>query len=361
MVNMAVLEQTDGPITIVDLPLPPVGPTDVRVKVAAAGICHSDLSFINGTVVSRLPVVLGHEASGTIAEVGADVSDLEVGDPVILNWAPPCRECWFCVNDEPWLCTAVEKAGPAVEYTQTPDGRTVYKALGVGAFAEEVVLPANAVVRIPAGLNMTEAALMGCAVLTGVGAANNTAKVQEGESVLVIGLGGIGLSTIAGAKLAGAKRIIAVDVNADKEELARTLGATDFVISHDKLARDVRALTDGIGVDHAFECVGKSVTMKLAYKCTRRGGATTVVGVGRADDMLSLSAMEIFHFNRTLRSSVFGSSDPERDIPKLIGSVKAGKLDLGAMITHQLGLNSVSDGFERMKRAEGARTVIVME
>lgn len=361
MVRMAVLEQSDGPITIMDLPLPALRPQDVRVKVAAAGICHSDLSFINGTVVSPMPVVLGHEASGTIVEVGAEVDGLGAGDPVILNWAPPCRECWFCAHDEPWLCSAVEKAGTAVEYTQTPSGEKVHKALGVGAFAEEVVLPAHAVVPIPAGLDMTEAALMGCAVLTGVGAANNTAMVQEGETVLVIGLGGIGLSTIAGARLAGAGRIIAVDVNADKEELARTLGATDFVVSSESLARDVRGLTDGRGVDHAFECVGKSVTMKLAYKCTRRGGATTVVGVGRADDMLSLSAMEIFHFNRTLRSSVFGSSDPEKDIPKLIAAVEAGNLDLGAMITHRVGLDRIAEGFDRMKRAEGARTVIIME
>lgn len=361
MVRMAVLEQAGGPISIRDYELPEMTATDVHVKVAAAGVCHSDLSFINGTVQSPMPVVLGHEASGIVVGIGEDVADISVGDHVILNWAPPCRECWFCTNAEPWLCSAVEKAGTAVQFTTTPEGNPVYKALGVGAFAEEVVLPAYAVVPIPKDVDLTQAALMGCAVLTGVGAANNTAKVQEGQTVLVIGLGGIGLSTIAGAKLAGASAIIAVDVNSDKEQLARTLGATDFVVSHEKLPKDIRSLTGGIGVDQAFECVGKSVTIKLAWKSTRRGGECTVVGVGRADDMVNLSAMEIFHFNRTLRSSVFGSSDPQNDIPKLIDEVKQGNLDLATMITHRIGLNDPFEGFDRMERAEGARTVIVME
>lgn len=361
MVRMAVLEQAGGPVSIRDYDLPEVTATDVHVKVAAAGVCHSDLSFINGTVQSPMPVVLGHEASGVVLEVGADVTDVNVGDHVILNWAPPCRECWFCSNGEPWLCSAVEKAGTAAQFTTGPEGEPVYKALGVGAFAEEVVLPAHAVVTIPKDVDLTQAALMGCAVLTGVGAANNTAKVQKSQTVLVIGLGGIGLSTIAGAKLAGASSIIAVDVNSDKEELARSLGATDFVVSNEKLPKDIRALTGGLGVDHAFECVGKSVTIKLAWKSTRRGGECTVVGVGRADDLVSLSAMEIFHFNRTLRSSVFGSSDPQKDIPKLIDKVQEGNLDLATMITHRIGLTDPFEGFDRMERAEGARTVIVME
>lgn len=361
MVRMAVLEQAGGPVSIRDYELPEMSATDVHVKVVAAGVCHSDLSFINGTVQSPMPVVLGHEASGIVIEVGDEVTNVAAGDHVILNWAPPCRECWFCTHDEPWLCSTVEKAGAATQFTTTPEGEPVYKALGVGAFAEEVVLPGHAVVPIPEDMDLTQAALMGCAVLTGVGAANNTAKVQEGQTVLVLGLGGIGLSTIAGAKLAGAAKIIAADVNADKEQLARTLGATDFIVSTDKLAKDIRALTNGLGVDHAFECVGKSATIKLAWKSTRRGGECTVVGVGRADDQVSLSAMEIFHFNRTLRSSVFGSSDPARDIPKLIEEVRQGNLDLATMITHRIGLKHPFEGFEHMKRAEGARTVIVME
>ncbi|GAA4282772.1 Zn-dependent alcohol dehydrogenase [Brevibacterium daeguense] len=361
MVKMAVLEEVGAPLSILDLELPEVGPNDVRVRVAAAGVCHSDLSFINGTVVSELPVVLGHEASGRIAEAGEYVTGLKVGDPVVLNWAPPCRECWFCANGEPWLCSTVERVGTSAPYTKTADGRTVHQALGVGAFAEEVVLPAHAVVPIPDGMDPSHAALLGCAVLTGVGAAVNTAQVKADETVLVVGLGGIGLSAIAGARLAGASKIIAADVSDAKRGFAMAMGATDFVISTGSLPKEVRALTDGRGADHAFECVGLSTTMKTAWKATRRGGACTVVGVGRKDDELSLSAMEIFHFNRTLRSSVFGSSDPERDIPAMVDRIVAGQLDLEPMISHRLGLDELADGFARMGRSEGARSVIVMD
>lgn len=361
MVTMAVLHEVGRPLVLEDLELPPLGPDDVRVRVAAAGACHSDLSYMNGTVVSELPVVLGHEASGRIAEVGADVTGLEPGQPVVLNWAPPCRECWFCRAAQPWLCSAVERAGTSAPYTARADGTPVHRALGVGAFAEEVVMPAHAVVSVPEGLDMAHAALLGCAVLTGVGAAVNTAGIREGDSVLVIGLGGIGLSAIMGARLAGASRIIAADVSEAKRDFALQMGATDFVLSTDSLSRDVRALTEGRGADHALECVGLSATIRAAWKSTRRGGECTVVGVGRADDRVSLSAMEIFHFNRTLRSSVFGSSDPARDVPRMAEHALTGDLDLEAMISHRIGLDELSDGFERMGRAEGARSVVVME
>ncbi|SMY13062.1 zinc-binding dehydrogenase [Brevibacterium jeotgali] len=361
MTKMAVLREVGAPLEILDLDLPEVGPTDVRVRIAAAGVCHSDLSYINGTVASQLPVVLGHEASGYVSEVGSDVEGLSEGQPVVLNWAPPCRECWFCQNDEPWLCSAVEKAGTSAPYTTMDGGSTLHKALGVGAFAEEVVLPANAVVPIPDGIDMAHAALLGCAVLTGVGAAINTAGVQEGQSVLVLGLGGIGLSVVTGARLAGASQIIAADVSEAKRDFAMQMGATDFVLSSDSLHKDVRGLTDGRGVDHAFECVGRSITMKAAYKSTRRGGACTVVGVGRKDDELSLNAMEIFHFNRSLRSSVFGSSDPAKDIPSMVTKMSDGDLDLESMISHRIRLDELIAGFERMGQAEGARSVVVMD
>lgn len=361
MTKMAVLQEVGGPVEILDLDLPDLGPGDVRVRIAAAGICHSDLSFVNGTVVSHLPVVLGHEASGYIADTGDDVVGLDVGQPVVLNWAPPCRACWFCQNDEPWLCSTVEKAGTSTPHTTLGDGRAVHRAMGVGAFAEEVVLPANAVVPVPEGVDMAHAALLGCAVLTGVGAATNTAKVAEGESVLVVGLGGIGLSAVMGAKLVGASTIIAADVTEAKRDFALSMGATDFVLSSDWLHKDVRALTNGRGVDHAIECVGRSVTMKAAYKSTRRGGACTIVGVGRKDDELSLSAMEIFHFNRSLRSSVFGSSDPARDVPLMVDRINDGTVDLEPMISHRISLDGLADGFERMGHAEGARSVIIMD
>lgn len=257
MTKMAVLHNVGGAVEILDLELPGLGPGDVRVKIAAAGVCHSDLSYVNGTVVSHLPVELGHEASGYISAVGDGVDGLDVGQSVVLNWAPPCRECWFCQHGEPWLCSTVEKAGTSSPYTILDDGQSVHKALGVGGFAEEVVLPATAVVPIPDGADMAHGALLGCAVLTGVGAATNTAKVVQGESVLVIGLGGVGLSAVIGARLAGASKIIAADVSESKRDFAISTDATDFVLSSDSLHKDVRALTEGRRADHTFECVGR--------------------------------------------------------------------------------------------------------
>lgn len=361
MVKSAVLTEVGAPPSMLDLELPAVGPKDVRVKVAAAGICQPDLSYVNGTVRSELPVVLGHEAAGRVAEVGTEVAGLKPGDPVVLNWAPPCRTYWFCENGEPWLCSTVEKAGTANPYTRMPDGREVYQALGVGAFAEQVVVPAHAVVPIPDANDVSQAALLGCAVLTGVGSVMNTAEVWPGETVLILGLGGIGLSAIAGARMAGASRVIAADVSEGRKDFALAMGATDFVLSSAVLPKDVRQLTGGLGVDHAFECVGMSSTMKLAWKSTRRGGECTVVGVGREDDQLCLNAMEIFHFNRVLRSSVFGSNDPARDTPKMIDRAKTREFDLESMSSHRIPLDSLVDAFERMQRAEGARSVAVIE
>jgi len=342
---------------IEEIVLPALGPRDVKVKIAAAGVCHSDLSMINGTVRPSYPVVLGHEASGTVVEVGPDVHDLEPGTPVVLNWAPPCRTCWFCLHGEPWLCRAVEGVvstpGPTLA-----DGSPVDIALGVGAFSEEVVVGRNGVVPIPEGIGLDIAAVMGCAVLTGMGAVRNTADVRSGDSVVVFGLGGIGLSAIAGARLAGASTLIAVDVSEDKAELARAFGATDFLVSDGSVAKSIRKLTSGRGADHAFECVGKPVTIRAAWSSTRRGGQCTIVGVGSVADEVTFHAMELFHFARTLTSSVFGSSDPERDIPILAEHVRSGHVDLSPMITERTDLDGIVDAFKRMESGQGARTLV---
>ncbi|MCE7006182.1 Zn-dependent alcohol dehydrogenase [Kibdelosporangium philippinense] len=352
MVNAAVVAGPDATIEVREIELPALGPRDVRVKVAAAGVCHSDLSMINGTFSPQFPLVLGHEAAGTIAEVGSAVTRVSVGDRVVVNWAPACRHCWFCLNSQPWLCTAVEGL-------VSPERGAVHVTLGVGAFSEEVVLDENGVVPLADGVPLDIAALLGCAVVTGIGAVRNTASVRPGESVLVMGLGGVGLSAIIGARLAGAGPIIAVDIVPDKEKLARDAGATHFVLAHDKLAKEIRGLTGGRGVDHALECVGNSKTIRTAWQTTRRGGKVTIVGVGRRDDTVSFNALELYHFARSIGVSVYGSGDPDRDIPLLATQIQLGRLDLEPLVSHRIGLDGVGEAFERMKSGTGARSLVV--
>lgn len=360
MVQAAVVTGRDADIEIRDVQLPSLQPDQVRVKVAAAGVCHSDLSLINGTFKAKFPLVLGHEAAGTVVQVGDAVTRVAVGDPVVGNWAPACRHCWFCLHGEPWLCVTVEGITSLPGGT-LDDGTPVQLALGVGAFAEEMVLPASWVVPLPDGVPLDVAALLGCAVVTGTGAVRNTAAVRPGESVVVVGLGGVGLSAVAGARLAGAGPIIAVDITEAKRELALKAGATHFVVGTGKWAKEIRALTGGRGADHAVECVGRSDTIRAAWGCLRRGGKVTVVGAGRAEDMVSFSALEIYHFARTMLVSPYGWGDPDRDVPMLAEQIMLGHLDLAPLITDRIGLDGVAGAFERMTSGVGARSLVVFE
>jgi S-(hydroxymethyl)glutathione dehydrogenase/alcohol dehydrogenase len=346
-------------LTVEQITLPDPGPGEVRVRIRAAGVCHSDLSMVNGTLAPTFPLVLGHEAAGVVASVGDGVTRASVGDHVVCNWAPACRQCWFCTHGQPFLC---ERApGASVPRGSTVDGSDLYATLGLGSLAQEVVVPEHAVIPIDPRMPFDEAALLGCAVLTGIGAVRNTAKVQPGESVLVIGLGGVGMSVLTGARMAGAHPIIAVDVSEAKRELALAAGATDFVVSDDNLAKAIRALTDGRGADVSFECVGRSATIRTAWRGTRRGGQVIVVGMGGRDDNVSLSALEIFHSAKTLRSSVYGSSDPDVEVPQLVDAALGGTLDLRPLVTHRIGLADAAAAFERMERGEGARSVVLLE
>ena len=339
-----------------ELRLPEIGPGQVRVRIRAAGVCHSDLSMVNGTLKPPHPLVLGHEAAGEVVEAGAGVTRVQAGTHVALNWSPPCRECWFCTHDEPWLCSTANIA--ALENGSTLDGAPVHVTLGLGAFAEQVVVPEKALIPVPDELAWESAALLGCAVLTGTGAVRNTARVTGGESVVVIGLGGVGLSVVSAARAAGAAKVIAVDVSEAKKALAEAAGATDFVVSSENLSKDIRTRTDRRGADHAFECVGRAATIRSAWRATRRGGQVTVVGMGRADDMVELSALDIFSSARTLRASVYGSSDPDLEVPALAQDVLSGALKLDHLITDRIELGDVPAAFERMARGEGARSVV---
>ncbi|MFH7596091.1 Zn-dependent alcohol dehydrogenase [Streptomyces racemochromogenes] len=358
MVRAAILPAVGAPLEIREIVLPDPGPGQVRVRLAAAGVCHSDLSLTDGTMRVPVPAVLGHEGAGTVLSVGEGVTHVAPGDGVVLNWAPSCGECHHCRIGEVWLC---EKAlsGVGAVYAHDAEGVELHPGLNVAAFAEETVVAANCVLPAPAGIPLQEAALLGCAVLTGYGAVHHSAQVRPGESVAVFGVGGVGLAALQAARIAGAGPVVAVDVSPAKEELARAAGATGFVLASDTTAKEVRALTGGRGADVAVECVGRAETIRAAWESTRRGGRTTVVGIGGKEQRVGFHALEIFHFARTLSGCVYGNSDPARDLPVIAEHVRAGRLELGAMVTERIGLDGIAGAFEAMVAGKGGRSLVV--
>jgi S-(hydroxymethyl)glutathione dehydrogenase/alcohol dehydrogenase len=357
VVRAAVLVESGAPLRVADIDLPEAGPGQVRVRIAATGVCHSDLSLARGTLRQPVPAVLGHESAGTVVSVGSGVTSVVPGDRVVLCWAPPCGQCWFCGQGEPWLCehSSDAAAAPYASY----DGQELYPGLSTAGFAEETVVSERAVLPVPDGVPLEQAALVGCAVMTGVGAVLNTAKVRAGQSVLVVGLGGVGLSVVQGARLAGAGSVIAVDRSPDKLGLAQAMGATEVLEASDDLAKQVRGLTGRRGADHAFDCVGLADTIRASWSATRRGGTTTIVGIGGKEQQVTFSALELFHFARTIQGCVYGSTDPVTDIPKILGYAAEGRLDLGALISGTIGLDGIDGAFADMEKGVGARAVVV--
>jgi S-(hydroxymethyl)glutathione dehydrogenase/alcohol dehydrogenase len=359
-VRAAVLRDIGSPLRVEEIRLAQPGPGQVRVRMVATGVCHSDLSLARGTLAQPVPAVLGHEGAGRVVSVGDGVTDVHEGDAVLLNWAPPCRHCWWCEHGEPYLCARSGDAA-ALPYAQLADGTPLFGALGVAAFASETLVAESACIPVPGDVDLVEAALLGCAVLTGVGAVVNAAHVSPGDSVAVIGLGGVGLCAVQGARIAGAEVLIAVDAAPEKAELARRLGATDVLEPGDDLGKRIRALTGGRGVDHAIECVGRAQTIRTAWSVTRRGGQATIVGLGARDDTLSFNALEVAHFARSLRGCMYGNADPAADIPVLLEHVREGRLDLGALVSRRVGIDDVESAFADMLAGRGARTLIVFE
>ncbi|MGH3552619.1 MAG: zinc-binding dehydrogenase [Mycobacterium sp.] len=356
-----VLREAGQPTTVDEIALRPVGRHEVRVQLAASGVCHSDLSLRDGHIPTLMPCTLGHEGAGVVTEVGDDVTTVAPGNHVVLTWSVPCRSCPHCLRGEAQLCLHGYDHAYGDSYAESAAG-PVWPGMGVGALAEETLLPAAAVVPIDESLPLDHAALLGCGVTTGVGAVMRTAAVRPGESVLVVGCGGVGLAAIQGARLAGAAQIIAADRVAGQLPAAVACGATDTVDAGDvDLATAVRDLTGGAGVDHGIEVVGKPATIRATYEATRRGGAVTLVGAAGMEETVAFPALSLMTDGKTIRGSVYGAADPARDIPVLAELVRRGLLDLEALVTRRIGIDDVEAAFTDMAAGRGARSVVCFD
>jgi alcohol dehydrogenase len=354
------------PLDIAELDLAPPGRGEVLVRIKAAGLCHSDLSVIDGSRPRPTPMALGHEAAGIVEALGDGASDLKVDDHVVLVFVPSCGRCGPCVAGRPALCEPGAKANGAGtllsgERRLAFRGEPVNHLLGVSAFATHAVAARESCVKIDPDLPFELAALFGCAVLTGVGAVVNTAKVEPGQAVAVVGLGGVGLSVVLGARLAGARQIVAVDLSDDKLAFATKLGATHTVNAGSAdAASEIKRISGG-GVDVAFEMAGAVAALELAYAATARGGTTVTAGLPHPDKRMSLSPLALVAEERTLKGSYVGSSAPQRDVPRYIALFKAGRLPVDQLLTHRLSLSDINEGFDRLREGIGVRQVIVFE
>jgi S-(hydroxymethyl)glutathione dehydrogenase / alcohol dehydrogenase len=365
MTRAALLEKAGSPVSVMDLDLRQLGPGEARVRMGASGVCHSDVAVYEGSIGHPLPVVLGHEGAGTVTEVGEGVSSVAPGDHVVLSWLSQCGSCFYCQHGQPALCdmaTAPMARGTLLDGTTaySRDGKPVFQMAGLGTFAEELVVQEQSAVKVPQWLAFPQAALIGCAVLTGFGAAVNTAAVSEGESVAVIGCGGVGLNAIQGARICGAREIIAIDLHTERLELAARLGATRTLVPDDGLARQIRSLTDGRGVDVALEVAGRQESIDSAIKITRRGGRVILVGAGPADVAVRVPAFTgIVVPEKTIRGSFYGSSDVRRDVTRIIDLYASGAVKLDELISATFTLDDADLAIQYCAAEQGARAVIV--
>lgn len=355
----AVLREIGKPLEInnqLNLRAPQAG--EVRVAMRASGVCHSDLSVQNGIFdLGPTPVTLGHEGAGEVVAVGPDVKDVAVGDHVILVWLPPCGSCKLCLHGQPQLCNEVWAARAGAPSPLTDDNGEIAVGFGVGAFAEETVVPAEAVVVIDKSVPFDIAALVGCGVMTGVGAVINAAKVEPGASVAVIGAGGVGINVIQAAKLSGATTIVAIDRLESKLNIARKFGAT-HVFPAEAAGEAAKDLTAGAGFDYVFEVVGRSSTIRQAWDLTRRGGTTVIVGGGSSEDIVEFNAGELFSSERKLIGSIYGSADVRVDFHRVLNLWKAGLLDLEGLVSNEIELKDINSALEAIRRGEAVRTII---
>jgi len=353
------------PLSIAEVDLDPPGPGEVLVKIAAAGLCHSDLSVIDGNRPRPMPMVLGHEAAGIVEELGPGVEDLAVGDHVVLVFVPSCGHCVPCAEGRPALCepgAAANNAGTLLSGARRIhcDGVEVNHHIGCSAFAEYATVSRRSLVKIDRELPFDEAALFGCAVMTGVGAVINTARVQAGSSVAVIGLGGVGLAALLGAVAAGARNVLAVDLADDKLGLARQLGATEtFNAGAPDAVEAIRAATTG-GVEYAFEMAGSVRAMEFAYKITRRGGMTVTAGLPPPAHTFNIPQVNLVAEERTVKGSYVGTCVPTRDIPRYIELYRRGRLPVDRLMSAHLKLDDINIGFDLLHDGKAVRQIVVM-
>jgi S-(hydroxymethyl)glutathione dehydrogenase / alcohol dehydrogenase len=356
----AILREIGKPLELGDIALAPIAPDQVRVRIAASGVCHSDLSQATGALPAGTPCVLGHEGAGVIEAVGSEVHHVKPGDHVVIAWTAACRHCWFCQRGEFHLCRRSIADSYSMPYATDLDGAALYTSMGVSSFATATNCLGRAVVPIDQDIPLDIASLVGCGVSTGAGAAFNTAPVAHGSSVAVIGLGGVGLAALMACVVRGAVTIIAVDTSASRREIAGSVGATHLIDPADgDVAKQVRAVTGRRGADIVFEAVGRSATIDTAIKATRRGGTTCVVGAATPGDNLSLSGYDLFMDAKTLIGCQYGSVVPWRDFPMLLDLWRGGRLPLDKLVTRRVALDEVNGAFDDLTAGRGIRTVIV--
>ncbi|GAA3475731.1 S-(hydroxymethyl)mycothiol dehydrogenase [Streptomyces yanii] len=355
-VQGVVARHTGAPVSVETILVPDPGPGEALVKVLACGVCHTDLHYREGAIGNDFPFLLGHEAAGIVEAVGPDVQDVAPGDFVILNWRAVCGRCRACRRGEPWYCFDTHNATQQMQLT---DGTPLTPALGIGAFAEKTLVAAGQCTKVPE-VRPEAAGLLGCGLMAGLGAALNTAPVRRGQSVAVIGCGGVGDAAIAGAHLAGAARIIAVDIDDRKLELARTFGATHTLNSRtDDPVAGIRALTDGFGADVVIDAVGRPETYLQAFEARDLAGVVVLVGVPAPGTTVELPLLDVFGRGGALKSSWYGDCLPSRDFPILIDLYRQGRLDLDSFVTETIALSEVEKAFAKMHSGEVLRSVVV--
>jgi len=354
------------PVSVEQVEVMPPGFGEILIRVAGAGVCHSDIAVIKGVRRLPLPVLLGHECSAVVEELGEGVKTVEKGDHVVLSYVPSCGQCVYCATGRPSLCEigrASNGKGVLIsgESRLSVRGKQLHHHLGVSAFAEYAVVSERSVIPVRKDLPLEKLALFGCAILTGIGSVLNTAQVKAGRTVAVFGCGGVGLNVIQGARIAGAGQIIAVDVVESKLRMAESFGATDTVdASSSDPVEAIKRLTAGAGVDYAFEAIGNTKVMAQAFHATKKGGQAIIIGITSPEDQVTISSSMLVDEERVLRGSFMGSVVPRRDIPMLIDLYAAGKVKLDELVSRYIKLDDINEALEALAQGEVARQIIKM-
>ena len=355
-VQAVVVKEKNAPVSLETILVPDPGPGEALVDIVTCGVCHTDLHYKQGGIGDDFPYLLGHEATGVVSAVGPDVTSVSPGDQVILNWRAVCGQCRACTKGQPQYCFSTHNA---TQKMTLEDGTELSPALGIGAFAEKTLVAAGQCTKVDPEADAAAVGLLGCGVMAGIGAAINTGEAKRGESVAVIGCGGVGIAAIAGARLAGATTIIAVDIDDNKIGMAKSLGATHGVNSRqDDAVEAIRALTGGHGADVVIDAVGRPETYKQAFYARDLAGRVVLVGVPTPEMQLELPLLDVFGRGGSLKSSWYGDCLPSRDFPMLVSHYKQGNLDLDAFVSERISIDQVEEAFEKMHEGKVLRSVV---